>query len=169
MNIIISWADRRKELYLCLVVIKGLRQKRFIHNRNSVSSLQEAVLQEVGGGGIPGQPSVQTIVIQQIPTKDLGYQCFEGGIPGTILFVIAGGVIGAFVVPVFRKNPVWFGLVGLLVGYLASIVIMSAMFGVEDNDMAFSFDNACDSESVHHDWSISSRAHSCQITDVFRH
>lgn len=95
----------------------------FIHNGSSGSRLQEAVPQEVYGGGISGEQSVQTIVIQQIPTKYLGFKRLEGGIPGTILFVIAGGVIGALAAPMFRKNPAGFALGGLLVGYLTQFLL----------------------------------------------
>ena len=122
-------------------------QHGFIQDRRSGSYLQKTIPNKVAGAaGIPGQTSVQTVVVQAVPTEDLGFNRLEGGIPGQSLFVVLGGVLGLLLAPAFRRNPAIWAVGGLLAGYLASIVVMDGLFECCKNDMTLTVDNACNTE-----------------------
>lgn len=102
--------------------------------------MQSAPQEVVGLKPIPGVTpgdSRRTIILQQIPTARTTFKRLEGGIPGVWLFV-AGGIAIGFLFKRSILNVVFGGLVG----YIACILIMSGVFGVEENDFTIHIDNA---------------------------
>ena len=84
------------------------------------------------------------IMTQDVPTKSIGTIRLEGGVPvlAIALFVIFGGMIGAFLSTKFPNEQMGimvFVLPGLLVGYLTGDYVVDPM---RNDDMNITFDNA---------------------------
>lgn len=91
-----------------------------------------------------GARNMVLVITQDVPTKSIGYNLLEGGVPGLaiVLFVIFGGVIGAFLSTKFPNEQMGFMvfvLPGLLVGYLVGEYVVDPM---RHDDMNITFDNA---------------------------
>ena len=114
----------------------------FVYNTKSVSPLQDEIPEKIGSNtGYPNE-SISTVLVQAIPTNDLGKLRLEGGTPTIyyVLVILLGVIIGLIVSIFIEQNT----MSGLLIGGIVAYFIAMFAFDTYEEDFSFTIAHATD-------------------------